>query len=120
LNAQALLLTTIPSPAPTPDWQKRVSEFEASVLKGFAKVRLTQRGARRLSEMSAASAEALRCVSQVQGKAFIEATVPIESVDHAVAQFLRLGDDIEVLSPQPLRSNLADVGARLIALDAKP
>jgi predicted DNA-binding transcriptional regulator YafY len=41
------------------------------------------------------------------------ATVPIESVDHAHAEFLRLGTDIEVLEPPELREKIARTAARL-------
>ncbi|WP_308428997.1 helix-turn-helix transcriptional regulator [Streptomyces brasiliensis] len=34
------------------------------------------------------------------------ATVPVESLDHAYAEFLRLGTDIEVLAPPELRERI--------------
>ncbi|MGY5052995.1 helix-turn-helix transcriptional regulator [Streptomyces sp. 900105755] len=41
------------------------------------------------------------------------ARVPIESVEHATAQFLRLGTDIEVLEPPELRARMARTIAEL-------
>ncbi|MGW2045954.1 helix-turn-helix transcriptional regulator [Streptomyces sp. NPDC001858] len=41
------------------------------------------------------------------------ATVPIESVDHAHGEFLRLGTDIEVLEPPELRERIARTVAEL-------
>jgi predicted DNA-binding transcriptional regulator YafY len=41
------------------------------------------------------------------------ATVPIESVDHAVGEFLRMGTDIEVLEPPELRERLARTAAEV-------
>nr|WP_206327789.1 YafY family protein [Streptomyces sp. S3(2020)] len=43
----------------------------------------------------------------------ILATVPIESVDHALGEFLRRGTDIEVLEPPELRERLARTAAEL-------
>lgn len=40
-------------------------------------------------------------------------TVPIESVDHAHAEFLRLGTGIEVLQPPELRERIARTVAEL-------
>jgi predicted DNA-binding transcriptional regulator YafY len=39
--------------------------------------------------------------------------VPIESVEHAMAEFLRLGTDIEVLRPPELRERIARTVAEL-------
>ncbi|MGW1625316.1 transcriptional regulator, partial [Streptomyces sp. NPDC002172] len=45
--------------------------------------------------------------------AWTVARVPIESVDHAVAELLRLGTDIEVLDPPELRGRIARTIAEL-------
>ncbi|MFC4504287.1 MULTISPECIES: helix-turn-helix transcriptional regulator [Streptomyces] len=44
---------------------------------------------------------------------WIQATVPIESLDHAHGEFLRLGTDIEVLEPVELRRRIARTAAEL-------
>ncbi|MFI1721501.1 helix-turn-helix transcriptional regulator [Streptomyces sp. NPDC020489] len=41
------------------------------------------------------------------------ATVPVESTDHALGEFLRMGADVEVLEPPELRERLAATVARL-------
>ncbi|MBK6010995.1 WYL domain-containing protein, partial [Streptomyces sp. MBT53] len=40
-------------------------------------------------------------------------SVPIESIDHAHGEFLRLGTDIEVLSPPELRDRITRTVAEL-------
>ncbi|MGW6309891.1 hypothetical protein [Streptomyces niveus] len=42
------------------------------------------------------------------GDGWTEARVPVESVDHAHGEFLRLGTDIEVLAPAELRDRVAE------------
>ncbi|HEU5331867.1 MAG TPA: YafY family protein [Actinocrinis sp.] len=49
---------------------------------------------------------------------WIHATVPIESVDHAHAEFLKLGADLEVLEPAELRRRIADSARALARLYA--
>ncbi|KAB1149797.1 YafY family transcriptional regulator [Streptomyces luteolifulvus] len=48
-----------------------------------------------------------------QDDGWILATVPIESVEHAAGEFLRLGTDVEVLEPPELRERIARTVADL-------
>lgn len=48
------------------------------------------------------------------------ATVPIESVDHALGEFLRLGTDVEVLEPPELRERLTRTVAQLAEMYGNP
>ncbi|KKD08250.1 helix-turn-helix transcriptional regulator [Streptomyces sp. WM6386] len=48
------------------------------------------------------------------------ATVPVESVDHALGEFLRMGTDIEVLEPPELRERLARTAAELAEMYGNP
>ena len=43
------------------------------------------------------------------------ATIPTESADHTLGELLRLGADVEVLSPPALRQQIADTVATLAA-----
>jgi predicted DNA-binding transcriptional regulator YafY len=48
----------------------------------------------------------------------VEVVVPIESVEHAATDFLRLGPEAEVLAPPELRAAMAATARRLAALHA--
>ncbi|WP_309233964.1 WYL domain-containing protein [Micromonospora sp. ATA51] len=49
---------------------------------------------------------------------WVRAVVPIESLTHAHGDFLRLGAEVEVVSPAELHARLADTAAALAALYA--
>ncbi|MFI1206133.1 helix-turn-helix transcriptional regulator [Streptomyces sp. NPDC020802] len=57
--------------------------------------------------------DAVRANGLTEQGGWIRATVPIESVEHAHAEFLRLGMGIEVLEPAALRARIADTVAGL-------
>jgi predicted DNA-binding transcriptional regulator YafY len=44
--------------------------------------------------------------------------IPIESIDHAAHELVRLGAEAEVLAPAPLRERLGETARRLAALYA--
>ncbi|MFG2914038.1 helix-turn-helix transcriptional regulator [Kitasatospora sp. NPDC048298] len=75
-------------------WTGYLADFRARLHTGEALVRLTPEGARRLGVAAG-------------GDGWTEARVPIESIDHAHGEFLRLGADVEVLEPAELRDRIA-------------
>ncbi|MGK4583076.1 helix-turn-helix transcriptional regulator [Kitasatospora sp. HPMI-4] len=75
-------------------WNGYLADFRARLHTGEALVRLTPEGARRLGVTPT-------------GDGWTEARVPIESIDHAHGEFLRLGADIEVMAPAELRDRIA-------------
>jgi predicted DNA-binding transcriptional regulator YafY len=95
-------------------WARQVADFEASLLTDTAHVRLTLLGLRRLSDLSAAAAKALEKI-KTRPDGHVEANIPIEGINPAAALFLRLGDEVEVLSPASLRARLYEIGAQLVA-----
>ncbi|MEV6209406.1 WYL domain-containing protein [Kitasatospora sp. NPDC051914] len=83
-------------------WTGYLKDFRARLHTGQALVRLTPEGARRLGVAGA-------------GDGWTEALVPIESIDHAHGEFLRLGTDIEVVAPAELRDRIAGTVRALAA-----
>ncbi|GGV07200.1 transcriptional regulator [Streptomyces filipinensis] len=75
-------------------WNRYLADFRARLHTGEALVRLTPEGARRLGVTPA-------------GDGWTETRVPIESIDHAHGEFLRLGGDVEVMAPAELRDRIA-------------
>ena len=57
--------------------------------------------------LSAAAVTAVETVGVADADGWVRARVPIESADLALADFLRLGAEIEVLEPAELREQTA-------------
>ncbi|MFF8604242.1 helix-turn-helix transcriptional regulator [Streptomyces sp. NPDC015232] len=83
-------------------WNVYLAGFRARLHTAEALVRLTPRGARLLGVTPA-------------GDGWTQIRLPIESIDHAHRDFLRLGTDVEVLAPAELRSRIAETARRLAA-----
>jgi predicted DNA-binding transcriptional regulator YafY len=49
---------------------------------------------------------------------WVKAEIPIETVEHATRQLLRLGADIEVVEPAALRASLAREASRVAEMYA--
>jgi predicted DNA-binding transcriptional regulator YafY len=83
-------------------WTAYQRDFHDRLHGGEARVRLAP-GAR----LPGPAGEAALSDGRTDERGWTLATVPIESVDHAHAEFLRLGTDIEVLAPVELRERIA-------------
>lgn len=85
-------------------WRACQEDFHARLHQGEAVVRISPRGAARLTG-AAARALAENGVPEPDG--WTRATLPVETPDHAHATLLALGTDVEVLAPPALRDRVA-------------
>lgn len=100
-------------------WRDATARFEAERFRAEATLRVSQRGLERLREWGGAVAEALQAaVPDGERRGWHRVTVPIESVDFASRQLLRLGAEGEVLAPAELRRALATTAQAMARLYA--
>jgi predicted DNA-binding transcriptional regulator YafY len=98
-------------------WGNWVTEFEARIQQGEATLRLSPQGLKRLELLgSAAEQMAARTLTSPDSAGWISVTIPIESIEHAASEVLRLGADAEVLAPPALRRRVASAIVQLSAL----
>ncbi|MBU4135159.1 MAG: WYL domain-containing protein, partial [Alphaproteobacteria bacterium] len=98
-------------------WAETSRRFEAEIFTGTATLRLTAEGLRRLARLGAEQAR-IAAGARPGADGRVEVVVPIESVEHASTDFLRLGAEAEVLAPSALRDAMAAAARRLAALYA--
>ncbi|MER6007516.1 YafY family protein [Nonomuraea angiospora] len=98
-------------------WQGYLAEFEARLRRGEAVLRLSPRGVERVPDLMTPGvvAAARESAQPPDEEGWTRVTVPIESIEHALAEFLRLGTDAEVLAPAELRDRMAATATELAA-----
>jgi len=102
-------------------WSVATRRFEASVYRDQATLYVTARGLALLQGFPAAVAEAAKRSARPLGKrkGWSRVTIPIESVDHAAGQLLRLGAEAEAIMPAALRARMRDTAAHLVGVYAR-
>src|SRR6266536_3061671 len=99
-------------------WSSFVAEFRDRLYQRNATIRLAPTGRERLRElMSTAVSQAVdETATPPDADGWVTAVVPIESLEHAEAEFLRLGARVEIMSPDDLRKRFAAEAQRLTGL----
>ena len=99
-------------------WSASVDGFRSQLVQGEAVIRLTSRGRDRVADAYPATiTDAIVATeSTPDDHGWVTATVPIESLDHAESEFLKLGRDVEVLEPAGLRERLVAAAEALTAI----
>lgn len=98
-------------------WVESTQRFERELYRATALVRVSPRGRTELRSLSAAVAEAVDgSDAPADDQGWMRITIPIESIDHAAQEILKLGSEAEVLEPEALRERLADTVRRLAAI----
>lgn len=88
-------------------WAASTARFEAEVYQGTARLRVTEAGLKRLTGFSTRVAEAaLDNAEPCTEEGWVETDVPIETIEHATREMLRLGDQGIVLAPAALRESV--------------
>jgi predicted DNA-binding transcriptional regulator YafY len=100
--------------APAPDfeletyWHSYLAGFHERLHTGHALIAISPAGVQRMRGLlPAAVVTAVLDAGAVRSDGWIQATAPIESSSQALADFLRLGADLEVLGPEELRAEAA-------------
>jgi predicted DNA-binding transcriptional regulator YafY len=98
-------------------WADSITEFRAGLQQGEATIRLSAAGRERMGDLfsSAVIDAADATATGPDRRGWITAVVPIESLEHAQAEFLRLGAEAEIIAPASLRDRMTAV-ARSMAL----
>jgi len=85
-------------------WRESVRRFEVDLFTGEATVAATVAGLADLRRINAALARAVAAAPAAATAAGrVKLRIPIESVEHAAGQLLRLAPEVEVLAPAALR-----------------
>src|SRR5262249_3269395 len=98
-------------------WREDLSPYRARLYQGEAVGRVSPRAVTRPpGPCGAEVTAAVRATGTKDATGWVTATVPIESLVHAEGQFLRFGDQVEVVRPVRLRNRLASVARGLADL----
>lgn len=96
-------------------WQTWARRFETSVYRGEAVVRLSPRALERLPFLL--GPVATRAARDIAGPpdqdGWTQVVLPIESIEHARVDLLRLGADAEVVAPEELRRRMTETADAL-------
>ena len=88
-------------------WAEATKQFERDIYVGIARVRANEIGIRKLKDLSDTVRNALAMLLPIPGAdGWAEFDIPIEEVGWASHEFIKLGDDVEVLAPPELRARV--------------
>jgi len=103
-------------------WRAHLAEFDRRRYRAEAVVRLAPAAMTRIVHLLDRAAS--RAIEQTAGPpdeaGWIEATVPIESVEHALGELLRFGPQVEVLAPPALRVRFTQTARQLAEIYGSP
>lgn len=94
-------------------WADFALDYEARMVSGRAVLRISEDALRKLAHVNRALAGAVGAAGPPDAAGWCTVDIPIESVEIAVGDLLRLGDDVEVLAPPELRQTMIDTVAAL-------
>jgi len=96
-------------------WRRSSREYELGNYRGSAVVRLSPRGRSLISLLGPyVEAAVVKTAGQPDKEGWLRCTIPVESGDFGIRELLRLGDDLEILAPAPLRIQVRQTLRRML------
>jgi predicted DNA-binding transcriptional regulator YafY len=90
-------------------WTKASREYELATYRGTATIRLSPRGRSLVDLLGPYVVKAVEnTASKPDRQGWIRCTIPVESPQGGIRELMRLGDDVEVISPSALRAQLTE------------
>ncbi len=98
-------------------WTASARAYEVGLYRGKATLRISPQGLPKLEQLGAAVQQAARdTAGAAEAGGWVQVTIPIESIDQAATDLLRLGTDVEVLKPATLRRHVAKAAREIVRL----
>ncbi len=98
-------------------WRAHTEQLQERLWQGRAEIRISAAGAERLREVGVpAVIDSIEAGEEEPADGWRRALIPIESLTHAEGELLRLGAQVEVVSPPELRERIAGTALALAAL----
>lgn len=99
-------------------WTASTRAYEIGVYRSHATLNLSPLGLERLDQFGTAVQQAARDTAHpATAGGWVEVTIPIESIDQAALDLLRLGSEVEVLKPVALRRRIARAAGEIRRLN---
>lgn len=99
-------------------WTNSSRAYEKGLYSERATVRLSPRGRGLLSLLGPYVMQAAEESMVPEGDGWFRCTLPLEPGSYGLRDLLRLGEDVEVLGPAPLRAQLAEAASAIARLHA--
>jgi len=101
-------------------WSEWAKEFEARLYRDTAVVRFSPTGMKRLQWLTPAVAVSVKRTARKPDKSgWVRAEIPIESVNHAAGELLKLGAEVQAIAPVALRERLRTISAEMNSMYAR-
>jgi predicted DNA-binding transcriptional regulator YafY len=98
-------------------WTVASQAYESSLYLGKAELRISPLGLRKLESLGAAVAQAAAdTATEPDPNGWVGVTIPIETVEQAARELMRLGSDVEVLAPPEVRRRIRQTAQGLLRL----
>ncbi|WP_152363975.1 helix-turn-helix transcriptional regulator [Microlunatus speluncae] len=99
-------------------WHDQLAGFQERLFQDIATIRLSPRGLERIRDLwgDAAVASVIDTATEPDPDGWTTARIPIESLGHAETEVLKVGAEVELLTPVELRDRLRATAAALAAV----